>query len=101
MEDVGSEGIAEAWHLLLILLDLFLFLFFVLLFLLSSLNHSRCDSVQVPLTILANSTATVVSLLQDTDLLKRLADFSLDRSRGITVVRGTVSASVAASVKFC
>lgn len=86
-------------RLFVFLLSLFLFLLlFVVLLVLGSLNNSRCDSVQVALTVLANSPATVISLLEDTDLLQGLADLALDGSGGGGVVRRAVATSVTATV---
>jgi len=76
----------------------FLLLLFVVLLILCSLNNSRCDSVQVALAVLANSPATVIGLLEDTDLLQGLADLALDGSGGVGVVRGAVATSVAATM---
>ena len=39
-------------------------------------------------------------MLQDSDLLEGLADVSLDRGRGVGVVRGSDSSSVLASVEL-
>ena len=79
----------------------FVFLLTLLvLVLLCSLDNGCCDSVQVALTVLANSPATVIGLLEDTDLFQGLADLALDGSGGVCVVRRTVTASVAAAVEF-
>ena len=55
-------------HLFLVLL-LGFFLFLVIL-LLGSLNYSRCNAVQISLTILADPPPTVIRFLQDTNLLQ-------------------------------
>ena len=86
-------------HLFVFFLLSLVFFVLVLIFL-CGLNNSCCDSVQVALTVLANSPAAVIGLLEDTDLLEGLADLALDGSGGVGVVRRTVTASVAATVKF-
>ena len=50
---------------------------------------------------MADTSAAVIGLLKDTDLLQRLADLALDRGGGVCVVRGAVTTSVAASVELC
>ena len=78
-----------------------LFLLLIFLFLLSSLNYCSGDSVKITLTILAYSASTVVGLFEDTDFFEGLTDPSLDTGRALCVVRGAVSSSVTATVKFC
>ena len=72
--------------LLLFLLLALTFTLLVLFLLLCSLNDSRSDTVQIPLTILADPSATIVRLFQYPNLLQRLADFSLNGCRGVRVM---------------
>ena len=85
--------------LLLGLLGLLLLLFLILLFPLC-LDDGSSDAVKIPLTVLADAAAAVVGLLEDTDLLERLADLALDRGRGVCVVRGTVAPSLGTTVEL-
>lgn len=84
---------------LLLLLSLLSLLFLVLVFPLS-LHNSGCNAVKIPLAVLANPTTPIVGLLKDTNLLERLADLALDRCRAVGVVRGTVAATVTATVEL-
>ena len=93
-------------HLLLVLLSrslalLLLFLLLLLRRLALRLHYGCRDAVQIPLPVLGDPAATVVALLQNADLLERLADLALDgRGRG-RVVRGAVSPVVGSAVQFC
>ena len=95
----AEGGCPGTIHLFFVFLLTLLFLVLVLV-LLCSLDNGCCDSVQVALTVLANSPATVIGLLEDTDLFQGLADLALDGSGGVCMVRRTVTASVAAAVEF-
>lgn len=88
----------SAYRLLCLLFLLLLFL--VLLLFASSLNYGSRDTVEVTLTVLGDTAATVIGLLEDTDLLERLADLALHGRRAVRVVRGAVTPAVAATVKL-
>lgn len=75
----------RAARTLLFILLLNLLLIFISLLPLC-LNNSGRNPVQVPLTVLANSPATVCGLLEDTNLLERLANLALHRGGRIAVV---------------
>ena len=83
----------------LLLLSLLLGLL-LLLFLLLALRLHYCsrDTVEVPLAVLGDPATAVVGLLEDADLLERLADLALDGRGRVGVVRGAVAAAVAAAV---
>ena len=67
-------------------------MFLILLLLLSlfplRLDDCSGDTVEIPLTVLADAAAAVVGLLEDTDLLERLEDLAVNGSGGVDVVGG-------------
>ena len=97
-----SESKSEETSLLLILLlllgGLLLFLFFLLLLTLL-LDNSSGDTVEVTLAVLRDAAATVLSLLEHTDLLEALADLALNGAGSVAVVRRAVTAALAATVE--
>lgn len=88
-------------RLLLILLSCLFLLLLIIIVLLCGLDDGGGDAVQIPLTVLADSAAAVVGLLQNANLLQRLADLPLNGGGRVGVVRRPVAASVAATVQFC
>lgn len=88
----------EMNDLLFLLLNL-LFLLLVLLFP-RGLHYRGRDTVKITLAILGDAASTVVGLLEDTNLLERLADLALDGRGAVCVVRWAVAAAVAATVEL-
>jgi len=67
------------WKYLLVFFFFFFLLLLLIVFILLGCLNYRCrNAVQIPLTILRDSPPSIVRLLQHTNLLERLTDFSLD-----------------------
>lgn len=85
---------------LLVVLGLLLVVLLVVLLLTLRLENGSRDPVEISLAILADPASSSRILLQDTNLLQRLDDLSLDRTGCVAVV-GRARASVdASSVQF-
>ena len=74
--------------------DFLIFSFHLLIvFLLLLVNGGLGNTVQIPLAALGDAAATLVLVvLEDIDLLEGLEDLTVDGSRGVDVVGGTVAA---------
>ena len=80
--------------------DFLIFSFHLLIvFLLLLVNGGLGNTVQIPLAALGDAAATLVLVvLEDIDLLEGLEDLTVDGSRGVNVVGGTVAAVLGRAV---
>ena len=79
--------------------DFLIFSFHLLIVFLLLVNGGLGNTVQIPLAALGDAAATLVLVvLEDIDLLEGLEDLTVDGSRGVNVVGGTVAAVLGRAV---